>query len=255
LALALAGENCASSVFDEVGAVARAIPVHFITHDSALSVLVTAFAQAGRFDEAVMVARDLHYKVPQDSALSALAAALAQAGRFDEAGAVARAIQDEGNRSSVLSALAAVIAQAGKERASSVFDEAWAAARSIRDDFYRACALSALAAALTRAGEEHASGVFAEAVAVARTIQTDTYRALALRDLALALAQAGRFDEAFSTLGQRQADEFLETIAPWSPAFEKVKPGLSVTILREAIHIIGWARPDWRKIHELLVQP
>jgi hypothetical protein len=280
-ALARAGHSRAGSVFDEAGVAARALQDD-VRRAWALRALAAALAEAARFDEAMAVTRAVQDAAARALALSALAAALAQASEaragsvFDEAGVAARALQNDWERALALRALAVALARAGR------FDEA--AAHMIQDDWEHARALRELAVALARAGR------FDQAEAVARAIQSDASRALALRDLAAALAQAGderasrMFDEveavtgaiqtifalgaltparaqaglfaqAFSALGERQADTFLEAIARWSPAFEQVKPGLSVAILREVTRIIGWVRPDWRKIHGLLWVP
>jgi tetratricopeptide (TPR) repeat protein len=259
-ALAQAGDERASNIFDEAGAVARAEPSDCLSAD-ALRNLATALAQAGRFDEAIAVARTIQDFFYRAEALRAIAAALAQVGDkraggiFDEAGAAARAGPGDYAYADALCSLAAPLAQAGVACVGSILDEAWTVACAIQDGYARALALCALAAARAQAGKESTSRIFDEARAVACAIQDDFSRPDTLRALAAALAQAGRFDEAFKALGQPEADEFLKTIAQWSPAFEKVKPGLSVTILREGVRIVGWVRPDWRKIHELLMQP
>jgi len=64
--------------------------------------------------------------------------------------------------------------------------------------------------------------------------------------------QAINFEEALITIGLLELNKFLSVLSEWTPDFEKIESGLSVTVLSEAVRIAGWAHPDWRKLSELL---
>ncbi|MBI5961044.1 MAG: hypothetical protein HY866_20060, partial [Chloroflexi bacterium] len=151
------------------------------------------------------------------------------------------------SRASALSALAAALAQAGR------FAEGLEVARGIESEGIRASALSDLATALASEGDEQAAGLFAEGLEVARGIQDARSRASALCTLAAALAQASRIAAAFTALGKRGPNEFIQIVAEWNESFDKLHPALSAQILREVLRIVGWVRPDWRPIHALLI--
>ncbi|MBD0262411.1 MAG: hypothetical protein ICV78_06690 [Tolypothrix sp. Co-bin9] len=73
--------------------------------------------------------------------------------------------------------------------------------------------------------------------------------------LATSLVQIERFTEALSTLGLKErANQFLDNLAGWVLAFEKVEKKLSVKILEETTSIFGWMYSEWRKISTKFVK-
>jgi hypothetical protein len=59
---------------------------------------------------------------------------------------------------------------------------------------------------------------------------------------------------ALGALGPCELDGFLQHVARWAPAFEEIRPGLSISVINAAMGIIGWVRPDWRRMHESLFE-
>ena len=199
-------------------------------------------------DEARAVAQGISDEEERAWALAALAGALAQAGNdqaqavFDEARTAAQSISGAGKRAGAVAALAGALAQAQR------FDEARTAAESISGagEWYRTRALAALVGALAQAQR------FDEARTVAQSISDEEKRAEALRALVVALSLRQRFDEALTTLGPQLTDTFMTVFAGWASELEHIEPGLAPEVLREVTRIVGWTRPDWRKIADLL---
>ncbi|HBY97162.1 MAG TPA: hypothetical protein DEP84_24995, partial [Chloroflexi bacterium] len=105
------------------------------------------------------------------------------------------------------------------------------------------------------AGEPRARQAFAEAEESARDLPAESSRSEALRDLAASLVQAGYCGDALRVVGVPGPDGFVQILALWAPAFERLGQGLSVTVLRAAIDVAGWAHSGWRTILELLSTP
>ncbi len=49
-------------------------------------------------------------------------------------------------------------------------------------------------------------------------------------------------------LGSQNLDDFVHIVASCSPIFEQLEAGLSVSALKEVVRIVGWVRPDWRRV-------
>ncbi|MCZ7572412.1 MAG: hypothetical protein M5U01_27990 [Ardenticatenaceae bacterium] len=217
--------------------------------------LAVALAQAGRDGEADTVASAIAVDWRREQALHRLALAMAQAGRFEEAEAAARSIENQQVRALALSDLGASLARAGNSRRDVLFDEAWELARTLRDPARRVEALRDLASALAQTGDARAPQAFADAEASARALPDDSLRYEAVRDLATSLAQAGFFSDALRVVGVPGPDGFVQILATWAPAFERLEQGLAVTVLRTAIDVAGWVQPGWGNIHVLLSAP
>jgi hypothetical protein len=112
--------------------------------------------------------------------------------------------------------------------------------------------LNALVDVLTRAGNIKEQVLFEQTALLIRMIYHPDVQQMAVRTFATALAKAGRFSDALSVLGSLSFDEFLETLAGWTVAFEQVQPGSAPTALAEAIRVMGWRHPDWRNIYVCL---
>jgi len=147
--------------------------------------------------------------------------------------------------------LAEAFTEAGCNKdARSIFEEA---ERSISafGDLYSAQRWGHLSSALARAGyfDDAKKAFFAIALR-----ERNFPRSLYLPNLAIEFAKSQRFCEAFTLLDQSEGDldQFLQSLAEWSPAFERAGPGLAITILREALRIAGWICPDWQEIYDLI---
>jgi tetratricopeptide (TPR) repeat protein len=193
------------------------------------------------FDDALEAARAIADDSGQASALKEVAEALAKVGRVEEALETARSIPPL-RAHQVFTPVIAALVRAGR------LDEALEAAHAISpwSALDRADAFLTVIAALARAGR------LEQALDAIRAMNDWRFEAGAFGRVAGALADAGRFEEALSTLPAGSPDAFLEDVANWARAFEKVAPGLSVSVLRETIAVAGWVRPDWQNIYELL---
>ncbi|MEM2191712.1 MAG: tetratricopeptide repeat protein, partial [Archaeoglobaceae archaeon] len=183
--------------FDEALKVARSIPYEY-SRSWALISIAKALAEAGKFDKALEVAKSIFSEPHRSIALREVAKVIAEAGRFDEALKVARDIYDEYSRLWALKEVAIALAKAGRsEEANEIFDEALKVARSISDKFDRSTALEVVARALAEVGRsEEANEILDEALKAARSISDEIRRSAVLDSIARDLAEAGRFDEA-----------------------------------------------------------
>jgi hypothetical protein len=217
----------------------------------ALAAMAAAMAQAGDNERAqvllgeaqeVALAEKENWR--RGEALGNLAPTLGLAGRHKEAQEIVLAIEEGWQRGWALENLIAALSLAGR------YEEAREVALAIEGDWLRAWALEQLARNLSLAGR------YKEAREVALSIEGDWRHPEATPILPIieaeARAQARRFGDALTSLGPRELDRFLQTLAQWAPFFEQIKPRLSIDVLTEGIRIAGWVRVDWRKTHELL---
>jgi len=222
-----------------------------------LGLLARTLARAGRLDDAVEIADIIRDAAEQAVAWSALATTLARSGDTEKASVVltqawetADAIplaQEPEARARALREVAVALVETGRDgEASEVFAQACEAASAVGPTWPRANALGGLVTALAQTGR------FDEASEAADAIQDVGVRTAALRDLGAALARVGRFAQAFVALGPCESDSFLHALSQWAPSFEQAEPGLTVAILKEAVRVAAWVRPDWRKIHDIL---
>ena len=222
--LAKAGEESADKIFAEAGAEALAIDEEPLLQAAALSELAIALAHAQRFEHAASVISHIPDPYEWSRAACALAESLLQRDPADD------------------------------EQAEAWFDEVRRLAAHLRENAWgEGRLLRVLAETLGRVGRVEATQ---EVIALAEPSVDAEQQVEGMRDnLADSLARSKRFGEALTTLSPRTPDEFLQTLIKWSPSFEQVEPGLSPNVLREAIGVVGWLRPEWREIHELLSSP
>ncbi|MCZ7567019.1 MAG: hypothetical protein M5U01_00265 [Ardenticatenaceae bacterium] len=233
-----AGERRAGSLFEEAAETERSLE-DLRVHAVPFRELVAALTQAGRFDEAMVLARSIQLTWERVTALSELGVALAQTdeskartvldealalgrnaprfaawekpslhdleralastGRFEELAELAQLIQEKWGRSPGERWLVAVVARLFPGLANRKLFHS--------GDWLHAEALRTLVAGLVQAGR------LDEAAEITRSIQVDWERAAALRELATALAQAGDrparpvFDEALQVARSVQDDE------------------------------------------------
>jgi hypothetical protein len=215
----------------------------------ALWAVAASLARAGLIEQALDVAKSIGYKDRRADVLRAVAASLAQAGFIEQALDVAKSIGYKDRRADALRAVAASLAQAG------FIEQALDVAKSIEDVDRRADALRAVAASLAQAGRtDEASGTLTEALDVAKSIEDADRRVDALRAVAASLAQTRSFWETFFVSRRRDLYGYLGSLAEWLPSLEELEPGLSMAVIREVVRIIGWVRPQWRKIYEILAK-
>lgn len=209
--------------------------------------LVIALAQAERFSEAEQVAQTIEENSYRARALSKLVAALVQAGHEEQARVILLMLEEttrsitSGER---LLELAITLAQAGQTSQAKVLFKA--AEVAFKDDIpsLRGMGLDKLVNTLAQVG------YFTEAVKLEQ--QEFAGRTRQLDALGNALAQTDLFGEALSVLNSTQLNDFLAILGRWRRIFEQVEPGLSVTVIREAVRIASWIHPGWKKVHEAL---
>jgi tetratricopeptide (TPR) repeat protein len=206
-----------------------------------LKELAIASAQSEHFIEAGKAAEAIS-SIQRVGIFLSLAQALIQIGRHIEANeffaAAENAAWDEEPRyrESALKELAIVNAQVGR------FTESRRIIKSMEYFRERDEALMILARGLTQA--EH----FKDAKQAIQAIEEEEKRRWALGFLAIALARQQHFSQALHELGSQNLDDFVHILASCSPIFEQLEAGLSVSALEEVVRIVGWVRPDWRKV-------
>jgi RPA family protein len=207
----------------------------------AMQKLAIASAQPKHFIEAGKAAEAIS-SIQRVGIFLSLAQALIQIGRHIEANqffaAAENAAWDEEPRyrESALKELAIVNAQVGR------FAESMRIIGIIEDSRKRDEALMTLARGLAQA--EH----FRDAKQATQAIEEEEKRRWALGSLAIALARQQHFSKALQELGSQTLDDFVHILASCSPIFEQLEAGLSVSALEEEVRIVGWVRPDWRKV-------
>jgi hypothetical protein len=195
----------------------------------------------------------------RQEALQEMAAVMIHEELFTEAREVALLMERNSvQRAEVLRELAVTMAH--KE----LFTEAHEVAQTIADGSYipydglemRTEALWELTAALARTGQvAQAQAVWAQAREVAIAIGDRRALVEALSNLCYVVSQTRRFAEALTTAGLQTLDDFLQILVAWQSAFEQIESGLAMMILKESVRIVGWVRPDWQKIYEILNAP
>jgi Flp pilus assembly protein TadD len=241
--------------FSQVNEVLHMLPSDNPYRVKALSALAVALELNGQTLEADRVFEDIQefahkpmtisssYAPPQ----STLVKALAQVGRFTQAMENTLCINDDLEKAEALCAVAAALTKAGLEaEANTIFIEAKAATYAVESYGRRELAVWKFAAALSQAGH-----FYLAKKEVQPLIDNNLHRSEGLSGLAAPMANIGRFAEAFTTLGLQSLDKFLYDLSKWASAFEKVQPGLSLEIMREAVRIAGWVRPQWEEIYQL----
>lgn len=226
-----------------------------------LSELIKNLAEAGNFSKATSLARAIRHPSEQATALGNVANALVQAGCLSEAKELLREIEDDKERIEQLGWLVIPLVEAGN------FFEAEKLAQEIEFPEQKARMLCKLATTLAQAGnEDKASAVLQEVRSLVQRhlategtgikgvqiSETPKLYPFVYSELATSLAEAKRFTQALSSYNlQEGLNELLYTLGNWASTFEKVEPGLSVAVLREAIRIAGWIHPLWREIYEV----
>jgi tetratricopeptide (TPR) repeat protein len=221
-----------------------ALAISFLeSRSEALRELVVALVQTEQFTEAERVARSIESINSRTWALKELINALVQAGQFTQAEQLARSIEVARSRALALKWLASALAKAGR------FTDAEQVAQSIEDTKIQSETVTDLVQ--IRQTVEVEEGLTASSK-VAQNIKLEERQSDVLEHSPVTATQAMNFEEALVAVGLLELNEFLSVLSEWTPAFEKVELGLSVTVLSEAVRIAGWVHPDWRKISELL---
>ncbi len=235
---------------------------------------------AGALLEEACAAQDPQRALPPDETLIRLVAALGHFSQPNAARTLANRIPGRFERMEGMGALAAALVRRQDPEAGPVLAEARLAAGS-EDDEGRADALGRLALGLAR------EGAFAEARAIAegcdpgvRIRIADAEHCQALRegraeadpdsirdaacmweareDRATASLLEGGAWRFFAGLQPRSGSDSgilngtLEELFRWAELLRQVDPDRAPAVLREAIRVAGWFRPDWRTIYPLL---
>jgi len=224
----------------------------------ALCKLAVALTNARQTEQATIVfneAKDVSaalnieaesYSTP--SALADLPRFLARCNRFDDAIMASLRIRMDGLRTEAIAGIFNECLQAGR------IEQAQKAVELMTQGVTRIESLLKLAMAMERSGnKDTALPYFNDVRQDAENLWYDFMGKLNRWSLARNLAEAGRFSDALSVLSIREIDDFLHSVAEWSPSLELVERGLPVSILLNMVRILGWVRPDWDNIHSGLI--
>jgi tetratricopeptide (TPR) repeat protein len=221
-----------------------ALAISFLeSRSEALRELVVALVQIEQFTEAKQLARSIEARGSRTSALKELVSALVHARQFAEAEQIARSIEAPGSRALALKGLANALAKAGR------FTDAEQVAQSIEDTEIQSQTVTDVVQIRQTVEVEKD---LTESSNVAQNIKLEEKQSDVLEHSPVTATEAINFEEALITIGLLELNEFLSVLSEWTPDFEKVESGLSVTVLSEAVRIAGWVHPDWRKLSELL---
>lgn len=171
--------------------------------EKVLGTIAPHLTTAQQYDQALLIAKTIQDASYKQSALSEIASALAEKGQFDQALALAESLKDE-YKNPALSAIASELAEKGR------YNKALEIAKTIQDDFYKKEALSAIAPHLTTAQQ------YVQALEIAQSIADDSHRQSALSAIARALATVGQYDKALQvaeTIKDYYKEEALGAIA------------------------------------------
>jgi tetratricopeptide (TPR) repeat protein len=245
---------------------------------SALRALATAFIQTRQFAEAETIANTVEDKENQAWILQELAIASGQPNHFSKA---IKAAEKSASvwQSGMLQELAKAMFQFGQNiKAEELFAAAKNAVRNIEPS-YRALALRELArsnAQLGRFSQARAiiesidhwmerdqalrflaktliqAGQIRDARQLIQTIEEAKEQRQVLGSLAIALMRQQRFTEALKELDVQTPDDFVHLLASCPLIFDQIETGLNLIILSHVVRIVGWVRPDWRKISSIL---
>ena len=198
-----------------------------------MSALANTLAQVGRTKEAIKIFTEAREAASITSFTQAMENTLY--------------IENDLEKAQALCVLAAALTNAGLEaEANRIFMEAKAAAYAVESYGRRESPVCTFVAALCQAG--HFDLVKKE---VQPLIHNPWHRSEGASSLATPMANIGRFAEGFTTLGLQRLDKFLYDLTEWASAFENVQPRLSLEVMREAVRIAGWVRPQWQDISQL----
>jgi tetratricopeptide (TPR) repeat protein len=194
----------------------------------------------GIVDEAMRSYPGKKHEFERYRALSEAALLLARARRFNEALLAAKLIEGEQQRAEALRGIMAELVREGD------LDRVLEVAYMIDNVQQRATALREVVEAFIEVG------YIDKAVAIAYIIDLVDQRMDTVSIIAAAMTKSNKIGQALALIVPRPIEKFIRDLAEWSPAFEKIEPGLSVAILREVIRISSWVHPRWQQIYAFL---
>jgi hypothetical protein len=219
-------------------------------------------------------------KVIGDHSVYDLAKAYARLGQLDDVRNLVEAMPDGYGRTDAQEKLVGFLSDAGQ------WDEAWQLARLIGDTTHRALALVQLATATARRKALLAKRTLDEALiaveamnpcplktqlqarlVVPLVLRRDDRREAHIADArssdpghanwsgihAAAIAESGDVPLALDTYQPRGTDAYIRTLIDWEGVFDGVAPGLAERVVMDAVGIIAWVRPDWRRLHAAIL--
>jgi tetratricopeptide (TPR) repeat protein len=194
-----------------------------------------------------------------------MAICLARKGRLERARSViaeadaASVPKIYAEQSEALGEIALSLAKSGQRQAAqAAFAQSWEstsrmAIYGIQERETRADAMYQLASLLCKAGYTE------EAQRATFSIEYGSNNE-AVHRLATALIQSGKYADALQIVGTDLFQQFsgIEPdglpgmLAEWSVFFERVRPGLSLSILQEVTRVMGWVFEDWQEAYQVL---
>ena len=243
---------------------------------SALRALATAFMQIEQFAEAEAIADAIEDQEEQAWILQELAIASREPEHFTKARKVAEESVSGFQRAMMLQNLAKAMVQLGQDtNANELFTAAEHATKTEAPEYQlsiaisnaqlgrfsesrriirnidswteRGQALKALAKEITQAGQ------FTDAKQLIHSIEDPKEQRWAFGSLAIALMRQQRFAKALKELEIQTPDDFVHILASCASVLDQFETGLSLRSLNHIVRIIGWVRPGWRKIANILI--
>jgi len=74
----------------------------------------------------------------------------------------------------------------------------------------------------------------------------------AVNNVAQHLAAKGKLRQAISLTTRQDVDASIGMLIDWFPTLDRLAPDLGNRVVTEAVRVAGWARADWRDVHEIL---
>lgn len=256
-------------------------------------ILLFALIEAGRFDEAMELARmdfpepSYEWQNQGGETLGEVNRMLIQAGRLDDAWEITHSIVEPSTKARALVDLALALADLEPATSRTLIDEvrdlaqfaelpdrqssilyqtvrglAWmgrisdaemVAGKIVYRDF-RAGALQYIAGTVRKTDPARADELLRQALAESHLISDASLRHRELMDLADTMARVHGLRRGLEVLECDSLDEFVGTLVRWAPLLKEHGAQPS-SVLCMAIAIAAWVRHDWKDIHDRLIQP
>jgi len=293
--LGQAGDSRSNSLFKRAKKTMKNDRHHYMhgEHSQNSRILLFALIEAGRFDEAIELAR-MDFPEPkyewdkQDSeTLGEMTRMLIHAGLLEDAWEISHSIVAPSTKARALVDLALAMADREPAKSRTLIDEvrdlaqftelpdrqssilyqtvrglAWigrindaemVAGKIVYHDF-RAVALQYIAEVVRKTDPSRADELLRQALAEIHLISDPSLRHRELMNLTDVIAQVHGLRRGLEVLECDSLNEFVGTLVRWAPLFKEHGARPS-SIVRMAIAIAAWIRHDWKDIHDRLTQP
>jgi len=121
--------------------------------------------------------------------------------------------------------------------------------KAIKDNYLQITNIEALAKSLVSTGKEQAAK---EVVVSAQEAGQSNFRSTLRQINALEKIREGNFLAAFKVLEESSPNELIMSLTIWASEFDKIKPNLTLDLLKSVTSIIGWFNKPWHEINKIL---